>query len=425
MSFDRRTLLAGLAPFVAACGAPATNDDDMKHREPAGPNLPVTRIANVMEYGARGDGQSDDSTAISKALSSLVDPTNTPRGGVLYFPAGTYLDSGRHVIPTEITVSIVGDGPGLTTLVRQQNVRGTWWNLLGKYSSCHLLTFDGRNFGLEEPEALLALNAGYTTVHFVHFYNAAGTALEIGNQSSAIVHRLSSLQFRNSSLNHINVLPNSGSTDGLWSDIDGGISGRTGVVLGTGAQNISNLHVWGAGVNSDSDNDGIRVESANNVIGSGWQSEKNLGIGVVLNGDRNQLHGGRAWGNCGAAVQIINGSNNLVTSNSFFDNAIGTDQARGRRRKTSFIEISNSRGNLVANNVIADTGRELTPAQYSFAPKHPYPGRPAPQSTEVSALTVSDSHGGNNILANMMESSGSGTFISSQADRKDFFTDNR
>jgi polygalacturonase len=43
---------------------------------------------NVRDFGAQGDGKTDDTAAIRKALDSLP-----AEGGVVYFPAGHYLSA--------------------------------------------------------------------------------------------------------------------------------------------------------------------------------------------------------------------------------------------------------------------------------------------------------------------------------------------
>lgn len=46
----------------------------------------ASAIANVTDYGAKGDGVSSDSVAIQSALDALKDT-----GGIIFFPSGTYL----------------------------------------------------------------------------------------------------------------------------------------------------------------------------------------------------------------------------------------------------------------------------------------------------------------------------------------------
>ena len=72
----------------------------------------ATSTKNVKNFGATGDGVTDDYPAISAALNDIPST-----GGVLYFPAGTYL------ISTQITVSgknitIAGDGMEISIITR-------------------------------------------------------------------------------------------------------------------------------------------------------------------------------------------------------------------------------------------------------------------------------------------------------------------
>jgi hypothetical protein len=85
----------------------------------------VVGMAAPQWWGAKGDGSNDDTTAIKNALSSY-DSYNTHRGGVVYFPPGTYLVTpyvhpvvgvGYYAgmwIPTNITIQ--GSGINSTTI---------------------------------------------------------------------------------------------------------------------------------------------------------------------------------------------------------------------------------------------------------------------------------------------------------------------
>lgn len=60
-------------------------------------------------YGAKGDGSTDDTTAITNALSAA----NTAGGGIVYFPVGTYLTGNQTLQPN---VHMLGAGLGNTTI---------------------------------------------------------------------------------------------------------------------------------------------------------------------------------------------------------------------------------------------------------------------------------------------------------------------
>ena len=98
------------------------NGSNVTSRLPIGPNGDVLTVVgglpawqtspasvvpwiNVKNYGATGDGTTDDTAAITSAIAAL--PTT---GGVLFFPAGTYVTSGGFTLARNVTV--LGDGMG-------------------------------------------------------------------------------------------------------------------------------------------------------------------------------------------------------------------------------------------------------------------------------------------------------------------------
>ncbi|MGH3501683.1 MAG: glycosyl hydrolase family 28-related protein [Nocardioidaceae bacterium] len=73
-------------------------------------------VTNVLDYGAAGDGSTDDLSAINSALSAASG------GTVVYFPAGTYAIAGTLSIPARVTL----DGGGVATLKATSTVTGGW-----------------------------------------------------------------------------------------------------------------------------------------------------------------------------------------------------------------------------------------------------------------------------------------------------------
>jgi hypothetical protein len=68
---------------------------------------------DVRDYGATGNGTTDDTTALQAAIAAL--PAN---GGTLYFPQGTYLISGTLDFGSRLGVKVVGEGkPGQSATV--------------------------------------------------------------------------------------------------------------------------------------------------------------------------------------------------------------------------------------------------------------------------------------------------------------------
>lgn len=72
------------------------------------------RYVNVRDYGALGNSSADDTTAVANAMTAAH---NT--GDALYFPKGTYrLTSFPALASNDV---IIGDGPGLSTIVYEGN----------------------------------------------------------------------------------------------------------------------------------------------------------------------------------------------------------------------------------------------------------------------------------------------------------------
>jgi hypothetical protein len=137
----RRLLLraGGLAGAVAAGAGAAVADAASAHAAtPA-----ATGTFNVMDYGASGTGQQDDTAAIQAA----VDAASAAGGGVVLLPPGTYWRGGATVVVPG-GVRIVGAGPGAT-------------NILDRGGSWPCLKFAGSN-GADVPLAADATRHGIT-----------------------------------------------------------------------------------------------------------------------------------------------------------------------------------------------------------------------------------------------------------------------
>ena len=145
-------------------------------------------LYSVKNYGAKGDGTTDDTTAIKAALADL---TNAKAGGfapTLYFPAGTYIISATLRIPSYTRVT--GEGYQSSTI---QQTCGTC-NLLTVYNNGTSL--QGSYFGGSVSEMTLE-GSGHTTtgtllelqntggynVHDVMFYNHGGRGMTVGQGS--------------------------------------------------------------------------------------------------------------------------------------------------------------------------------------------------------------------------------------------------
>src|SRR5262249_30043696 len=99
------------------------------------------------DYGAVGDGTTDDTMALQKALDDLrTVMTNT--WSTLYFPPGTYLITAglttTRMTQDDYMTDIVGDDPDTTTIAWDGPAGGTMFSLDAWYNKVSRLTFDGK-----------------------------------------------------------------------------------------------------------------------------------------------------------------------------------------------------------------------------------------------------------------------------------------
>ncbi len=110
MSLLRRLLLA-LAIPVLALAQTQIELQQSKYVAPLGSGTPRSGAAkmsdtlSVKDYGAKGDGHSDDLPAIQRAFAALAGS-----GGRILFPPGTYTVSDTITIPDK--TSLIGSGRG-------------------------------------------------------------------------------------------------------------------------------------------------------------------------------------------------------------------------------------------------------------------------------------------------------------------------
>ncbi len=81
---------------------------------------------NAKAYGAKGDGSTDDTTAIQSAIAAA----SAASGGIVYLPQGTYLLSSPLTI-TSNNVSLIGAGIGATVLKAKSGSEGIDMLIIG------------------------------------------------------------------------------------------------------------------------------------------------------------------------------------------------------------------------------------------------------------------------------------------------------
>jgi hypothetical protein len=109
-------------------------------------NAELTFLFNVMDYGATGDGSTDDTTAVQDTIDAAA-----ASGGIVFFPSGTYIVNGISV-PTQIVLEGV-NGLELSPETPTSRLK------LKAGSSNHLIVPDGQTTGVQIRDLLLDTNS--------------------------------------------------------------------------------------------------------------------------------------------------------------------------------------------------------------------------------------------------------------------------
>lgn len=164
-----------------------TSDQQQQARE----NIGAERLSvyNVKNYGATGDGSTDDSTAFASAMTAA----NSAGGGVVYVPPGTYR---VRAVVHKSNVLIRGAGANVTIIKMVDDLDGTVFvgnNNLGseaEFLGLEAMTLDGNKDGvLGSVAASAASYAGikYFYAKDVVFQNATGYGLGLQGYALASV----------------------------------------------------------------------------------------------------------------------------------------------------------------------------------------------------------------------------------------------
>lgn len=82
-------------------------------------------IYNVKDFGANGDGKTDNWAA----LQNLIDKLSNGQGGVIYFPKGTYIIKDKTLLVWGNNLQLVGESKDETILIKK-GVAGWWGELI-------------------------------------------------------------------------------------------------------------------------------------------------------------------------------------------------------------------------------------------------------------------------------------------------------
>ena len=146
-------------------------------------------IVSVKQFGAMGDGLTDDTTAIQSALNSCKD-----KGGLIYFPAGTYIITFGMYCYSNTTL-LFDKGAKLLRNASINNILRTYSNASTlAYNGCHDITIIGATFdnntGIDQGCAMFAMrhakNIKLIDCTFLH-QNVGYHSIECNSSKNVII----------------------------------------------------------------------------------------------------------------------------------------------------------------------------------------------------------------------------------------------
>lgn len=377
----------------------------------------TTQQWDVTAYNAKGNGTTDDTAAINAAKAAAEAAPTTAVFGVatkaLYFPPGRYIYNGN-IVTASARMILQGDGMATSILYRGSSGTGDMVTLDADYSGISRLGINGGN--VSGSGDLLVMSAPYTFAENFRLENGPLNGISIGKGSGAIEARLSGGFIRYVKGYGIQVVSGSGSTDGLWTDLDIGNIGLSGVKIDNGSQNLVNIHVWGCGIMSTTDTHGFWLNSDRNSLAN-CEAETNRGDGFHLQGKGNGIVGGSSWGNRLAGVYGTTASNTRVVGVGIYRNGVANTTGS---TSNAFAGIFNDGSNswTVSGCNIYDDAAAVPDGTYSgsWTPTNPFIGRTA-QNTQSFHYAEGAGSEYTTVTSNTMraEQSRSGTAVVSVA----------
>lgn len=204
---------------------------------------------NVKDYGAKGDGVTDDTNAIKAVLNTLVGGV----GGIVYFPFGTYIVSETIMVGGNVT--ICGDGVFNTILKLADNsncdVISNDENTVMYYVSIHDIGIDGNAKNNLSGSGILLHNVSDSQIYNVRIANFKKDGIHLTANDYSLSPMIFNCYIRGDDgyTTGSGIFSDGAVTDLIVSDIDIGWCGTAGINLSaTNGSSIINTMCWQCGV---------------------------------------------------------------------------------------------------------------------------------------------------------------------------------
>lgn len=257
------------------------------------------------QYGYRL-GTSDtyavqNTNAINECIAAMpsIDAYGAS-AGILWIPTGVGVTLGGHILDKRMTV--MSPGPNSGILRFGAGATGSMFTTRAAYAGVCSVGFSGNPNNAPAANSFIELDAAYSWVDDIFDDNCPGTSIIVNR---AIEWRVSRQRSRRARGYGLRTIAGAGCTDGCWSNSTVGQTGLSAFRLDTGSQNLSEIHTFGSGHLSTTDNHGGYFNSGKNTA-TNLQAETNMGYGLYFEGagSRGNIVSGRSWGNCLSGIGI-------------------------------------------------------------------------------------------------------------------------
>jgi hypothetical protein len=293
-------------------------------------------VQTVRDYGATGDGSTDDTAAIDAALAALS------AGGVLYFPPGRYLTNGGHVL-SQPSCTIEGPSGRAQTynssaqLYLRNDANADMLTITGNQNTIRGLSLYGNKSqqtsvsrGIVTPNTA-ATNYFLLDAVWVDSFNGDGYSFaSSGGTLSGTITNCESRQHAGYGMRFYGT-----ATDMVVSNCYIDQNARSGVLCRSGDLSLTSCHIWGNGTGTSGDRDGITFHSAAGcrVVNCYIESQAN-GTGIRFKTGANSGHivmGCDIWNNGEQGVYAYTATNCVISGNVIrhnnYKNLSGADGA--------------------------------------------------------------------------------------------------